>query len=164
MRLRNAALLTSAAAVAGLAALLWRRSDGMDLYEKVVLITGGSRGLGLALARGFARRGAWLVLCARNEEELQRAKQDLASISEHVLTIVCDVSDRQQVERLIERAVNHYGRIDVLVNNAGIIHVGPIDTMTIEDFEQAMDVMFWGPVHTTLAALPQMRGPPRPAL
>ena len=129
----------------------------MKLRGRVVLITGGSRGLGLALARKFGEEGAHLVLCARSEEELQRARQDLVSTGTQVLTIPCDVSDPGQVEAAIQTALQCHGRIDVLVNNAGVIHVGPIDTMTLDDFEEAMETMFWGPVYTTLAVLPHMR-------
>ena len=74
-----------------------------------------------------------------------------------VLTVPCDVSDRAQVERLVETAVQRFGRLDVVVNNAGTIQVGPIQAMAVEDFERAMDVMFWGAVYTTLAALPHLR-------
>jgi len=114
--------------------------------------------LGLALARGFAGKGAYLALCARSSEELESAKRDLEPLAERITTYVCDVSDRKQVEQLVKSVLQEYDRIDVLVNNAGMIQVGPIDTMTIEDFENAMGVMFWGAVYTTLAVLPHMRG------
>ena len=156
---RTTLLLGCGAAAAGLGALAaWKRSAGtLNLREKVVLITGGSRGLGLALARGFAEKGAQLVLCARSEEELDRARQDLAGFGRTPYTIVCDVTDQVQVQNLIDATITRYGQLDVLVNNAGLITVGPIDTMTVDDFERAMDVMFWGIVHTTLAALPHLR-------
>jgi len=154
---RKTIVLASAAATAGIAAALLRRKKALDLRGKVVLITGGSRGLGLALARGFAERGASLSLCARNEEELDAAKKDLARFAANALTVVCDVGYRDQVQRVVEATLRHYGRIDVLVNNAGVIRVGPVHTMTVEDFENAMDVMFWGTVYATLAVLPHMR-------
>jgi len=150
-------LLLGAAAVAGIAAATLRRKSAMDLTGQVVFITGGSRGLGLALGRGFAKHGCRLVLCARDEAELERAKQDIAKLGAEVITLQCDVTDRAQVHRAVDLASQHYGQIDILVNNAGTIQVGPIHTMTIEDFENAMDVMFWGTVYTTLAALPHMR-------
>src|SRR5689334_255839 len=91
----NVVLMGCAGAAAGLAtALLWRRR-AIDLRGKVVLITGGSRGLGLALARGFAKQGSSLVLCARNQDELQAAKQDLTGFGAETMTMVCDVSDRE---------------------------------------------------------------------
>ena len=154
---RTVLLLGSGAAAGGLGAFLWSRRQGDSLRGKVVLITGGSRGLGLALARGFARQGASLALCARSEDELDSARRDLSAVTPDVLTLPCDVSDRQQVDRLITAALDRYGRIDVLVNNAGRISVGPVDSMTVEDFEQAMAVMFWGTVYPTLAVLPHMR-------
>jgi len=134
-----------------------QRKRAMNLCGKVVLITGGSHGLGLALARGFAAKGSRLVICARSEDELAVAQADLEAAGAEVLTVVCDVSNGLAVERLIERAIAHYGRIDVLVNNAGIIQVGPLSSMTIGDFEMAMDVMFRGTVQTTLTALKHMR-------
>jgi NAD(P)-dependent dehydrogenase (short-subunit alcohol dehydrogenase family) len=123
---------------------------------RVVVITGGSRGLGLLLARRLRREGARLALLARNRVELLRATEQLGG-SSHVLPIVCDVSDRGQVEHAIEMVAQHFGRIDVLINNAGIIQVGPLEHMTHADFEQAMNVHFWGALHCTDAVLPHMR-------
>lgn len=112
-------LLGSGAAAGGLGAVLLSRLRQPDYFKgKVVLITGGSRGLGLAMARGFARQGASLVLCARSEDELEAARRDLLPVTSDVLTVPCDVRDRAQVGRLIVSAIDAYGRIDVLVNNA----------------------------------------------
>jgi short-subunit dehydrogenase len=133
------------------------RRRKIPLLGKVVLITGGSRGLGLALAREFARHSCHLVLCARNEEELEAAKRDVRHVAASVLTVPCDVGVQSQVQHAVNVALQHYGNIDVLVNNAGIIHVGPMQAMTLDDFETAMKVIFWGTVYTTLAVLPQMR-------
>jgi NAD(P)-dependent dehydrogenase (short-subunit alcohol dehydrogenase family) len=113
--------------------------------------------LGLALARGFARAGCSLILCARDESELRAAEEDLCRLGADVLTVPCDVAERAQVKRLVELSLRRFGRIDVLVNNAGVIQVGPIHTMTMEDFETAMGTMFWGTVNTTLAVLRQMQ-------
>ena len=128
-----------------------------DLKNKTVLITGGSRGLGLVMAREFAREGARLVLCARDEEELERARIDLDRFSVDVMTFRCDVRDRQEVSDMIVAVNNRFGQIDVLINNAGVIQVGPIEVMTHEDFELAMQAHFWGPVNTILSVLPSMR-------
>src|SRR5207248_11797324 len=127
-----------------------------DLNGKVVLITGGSRGLGLVLAREFAAEGARLGLCARDAAELERAKDELEARGAEVFTVTCDVTNRKQIEDTVLAVQMHYGTIDVLVNNAGIIQVGPMETMTHQDFERAMDVHFWAPLHATIAALPEM--------
>jgi NAD(P)-dependent dehydrogenase (short-subunit alcohol dehydrogenase family) len=140
-----------------LARRLVRKVCEYDLRDKVVLITGGSRGLGLVLAREFAKEGSRLVICARDKEELERARDDLESRSTQVLPIACDVSKRSEVEEMIARAHDHYGRIDVLVNNAGVIEVGPLEVMTLEDFRTAMDIHFWGPIYTALAVIPEMQ-------
>lgn len=129
----------------------------MSFRGKVVLITGGSRGLGLAMAREFAQQGANLMLCARDPEELSAAKQDLEIFPVQLATMVCNVTDQAEVTQLVDATLRRFGRIDILVNNAGQIQVGPLDSMTIEDFENAMDVMFWGPLYTTLAVTPHMR-------
>jgi NAD(P)-dependent dehydrogenase (short-subunit alcohol dehydrogenase family) len=135
-------------------ALLRDKDDG-SLRGHVVLITGGSRGLGLSLAREFARRGCRIAICARDAEELANAKEDLERRGAEVLTVECDVGDQRQVERMTAQVLQHYGRVDVLVNNAGEIQVGPVEAMTIADYDRAMRVMFWGTVYPTLALLPQ---------
>jgi len=124
-----------------------KRRNALDLQGQVVLITGGSRGLGVAMAREFAR----------NPEPLEIARQQLAEMGAEVLAIPCDVSDREQVQRMIGQASAHFGRIDVLVNNAGVISVGPMEAMTLRDYEEAMNIMFWGMVYPIMAVLPQMR-------
>jgi Short-chain dehydrogenases of various substrate specificities len=143
-----------AAGVAGYT--LWRRSRMLDLSGKVALITGASRGLGLALARHCAELGCDLVICARDEGELHAAAAELSRRGARVLPVVCDVGDEQQVARMVAQANSHFGRIDLLFNVAGIITVGPLETQTLDDFEEAMRVMFWGIVYPTLAVLPQM--------
>jgi NAD(P)-dependent dehydrogenase (short-subunit alcohol dehydrogenase family) len=132
----------------------WRQAN---LNGQVALITGGSRGLGLALARAFAQEGCRLVLCARDEQELDWARDELAQRGTAVLPIRCDVADQEQVNQAIEQATRHFGQVDILVNNAGQIQVGPVTTATVKDFEDAMGVMFWGALYPTLAVLPQMR-------
>ena len=141
---------------AGLAARRSRRR--MDIRGQTVIITGGSRGLGLALAREFARLDCKLAICARDHEELERARALLVEQEgASVLSIPCDVSDRSSVDRMVKAVQEHYGRIDILVNNAGEILVAPVENTTPEDFERAMAVMFWGVLYPTLAVLPDMR-------
>jgi NAD(P)-dependent dehydrogenase (short-subunit alcohol dehydrogenase family) len=128
-----------------------------DLRGQVALITGGSSGLGFLLAREFASEGCRIVICARDPDELRWAGDELRRNGAKALTVECDVADRQQVERMVQQATDHFGRVDILVNNAGVIQAGPLESMELEDFEMAMDIMYWGTVYTTLAVLPQMR-------
>ena len=137
----------------------WRARDAYDFSGKSVVITGGSRGLGLVMARELAAQGARLTLIARNELELQRAVQDIHARHPfaQVAPAVADVRKRDDAERAIAQAVERHGRVDVLINNAGIIQVGPLDHMKVGDYEDAMNTHFWGPLHMVLAALPHMR-------
>ena len=156
---RAAGWIMAAAAAGGLLAALaaLRTRRLYDLRGKVVLITGGSRGLGLVLARAFADEGARVAVCARDAAEIERARAQLAARGFDVLGIACDLSDRASVEKLVRAVHAHFGRIDVLVNNAGVIQVGPMDTMTPADYEEAMRIHFWAPLYTMLAVLPEMR-------
>jgi NAD(P)-dependent dehydrogenase (short-subunit alcohol dehydrogenase family) len=157
-REKRALMLAAAGAGAlAIARALYRRSKEYDLKGKTVLVTGGSRGLGLVLARGFAEEGARVAICARDHRELERAQRDLTARGAEVFAFPCDVTDRAQVAELVEVVTRRFGPVDVLVNNAGVIQVGPLEVMTLEDFEQAMAVHFWGPLYSTLAVLPSMR-------
>jgi NAD(P)-dependent dehydrogenase (short-subunit alcohol dehydrogenase family) len=147
--------LLAACGLAGL--LLLRRSVNYSLADKVVIITGGSRGLGLAMAREFSRHGAKVALLARDREELERAATDLRSSGAEVTTWTCDVQRDQDVEETIAAIGREYGRIDVLVNNAGIMLVAPLDLMLKADFEEAMNVHFWAAYRVTMAALPLLK-------
>lgn len=151
---RRAPLAAAGAVLAARAAL--RAATATDLAGKVVLVTGGSRGLGFALARELTRRGARLAICARGEDALERARTRLVAAGADVLATRCDVSDRAQVDAWVAEAADRYGRVDVLVNNAGVITVGPLRSLVLEDFEEAMDIMFWGVVYPTYAVLPGM--------
>jgi NAD(P)-dependent dehydrogenase (short-subunit alcohol dehydrogenase family) len=149
---------------AGIGALLlthaWRnRREAYDFAGKSVVITGGSRGLGLILARTLADEGARLTLIARDEEELARAADDIRTRQPfaEVLTVAADVRRRYDAERAIAEALDRHSRVDVLINNAGIIQVGPVDHMKLSDYEDAMNTHFWGPLFMIHAALPQMR-------
>jgi short-subunit dehydrogenase len=128
-----------------------------DLRGKVVLITGASRGLGLVLAREFHEEGARLVICARNADELERARDELRQRGAEVLAVPGDVTEKEQVEEIIDKARGHFGRIDVLINNAGVIQVGPLEHMQVDDYERAMRTHFWAPLYTSLAMIPEMR-------
>jgi NAD(P)-dependent dehydrogenase (short-subunit alcohol dehydrogenase family) len=139
------------------AARVLRSARAIQLAGRTVVIVGGSRGLGLVMAREFAAEGAHVVMVARDEDELARALEDLKGRGFDATAIACDITERPQIERAVESIVAERGTIDVLVNNAGVIQVGPMAHMTVDDFEQAMATHFWGPLHTILAALPHMR-------
>jgi NAD(P)-dependent dehydrogenase (short-subunit alcohol dehydrogenase family) len=127
-----------------------------DLRGQVVLITGSSRGLGFLLAREFARQGCRLIICARDQAEVGRAQADLARQGAEVAAFTCDITRSDEVQRLIDEATRRFGRIDILVNNAGVIQTGPWSTMTLADYEEAFNLMFWGMLYPTQAVLPQM--------
>ncbi|MDP8911531.1 MAG: SDR family oxidoreductase [Actinomycetota bacterium] len=156
----NRPLSAATALALGLAAeRVARRVRGrtVDLSGRVALVTGGSRGLGLALAQELAREGCRVAICARTEGPLERARSRLEAMGADVLAEQCDVSDREQVERLVAHVTDRLGPIDVLVNVAGVIAVGPVSAQTLEDYEEAMDILYWGVVHPTFAVLPSMR-------
>lgn len=155
---RNTLLAAVAGAGALLAATLYsnRRGD-YNLEGRVVLITGGSRGLGLLLARQAVAEGAKVAICARDAEELERARQELAQGGGQVLALVRNLTDAQEVQSLVAEVQQHWGFIDVLINNAGIITAGPLDHIELRDFEDSMDTHFWAPLHAMQAVLPAMR-------
>jgi NAD(P)-dependent dehydrogenase (short-subunit alcohol dehydrogenase family) len=125
-----------------------------DSYAgKVVVITGGSRGLGLALARRLALENAKLAILARDQEELLRAKTDLDKYASTVTTWICDVKDESAVRSTIEQIATVLGGIDVLINNAGEIVVGPLGAMEPKDFKDALDLHFWAPFNLMFASL-----------
>lgn len=137
----------------------WRQRDWSDFGSKSVVITGGSRGLGLIMARELADEGARLTLVARDEHELARAADDIRTRQPfaEVLTVAGDLRRRAEADRVMAQVVEHYGRVDVVINNAGIIQVGPLDHMKLGDYEDAMATHFWGPLYMVVAALPHMR-------
>ncbi|HEY8401250.1 MAG TPA: SDR family oxidoreductase [Cytophagaceae bacterium] len=128
-----------------------------SLKDKVVLITGGSRGLGLILARKAASEGAKVAICARKQSELDIALKDLSHITKNVLAIPCDLRVRYDIIKMIEKITAQWGPVDVLINNAGIIQVGPEAEMTEMEYDQAMKIHFWAPLHTILEVLPAMK-------
>jgi short-subunit dehydrogenase len=154
--------MTAAGAATGVGAflagraLLRRMSPEFDFNGKVVVITGASRGLGFALAREFARRGAKIAICARDEEILHEAEHRLHAYGASVCAFRSDIRIREQAEAFIRKAEEEFGRIDVLVNNAGQIGVGPLESQRVEDFQEAMDTMYWGVLYTTMAVYPAM--------
>lgn len=148
-----------AGAVLGLWALARdaRRRRRFQLGDRVALVTGGSRGLGLVLARELVREGAQVAICARDEAELARARHQFAAQGADVFALTCDVTDRDQVEEMLAQVRERLGPVEVLINNAGTIQVGPADEMTPADYDNALRAHFWGPLYTTLGVLPEMR-------
>jgi NAD(P)-dependent dehydrogenase (short-subunit alcohol dehydrogenase family) len=149
------ATVAAGAVVAGRAAL--RRARALDLTGSAALVTGGSRGLGFGIARELGRRGARVSICARGAEALERAESRLRDEGIDVHAMPCDVADPDQVGAWVDEAAGRFGGVDVLVNIAGVIAVGPLPSLRREDFVEGMDIMFYGVLHPTLAVLPRMR-------
>jgi NAD(P)-dependent dehydrogenase (short-subunit alcohol dehydrogenase family) len=143
----------------------WRERQ-YDLTGKTVLLTGGSRGLGLVMARQLVQQGARLAICARDAAELERARNELEQQGGQVLALPCNVTDRSQVDQMVQQVRDwaspsakgdRFGGIDILINNAGTDLVGPMDVLTMEDYDDLMKLHFWAPLYTTYAVLPHMR-------
>lgn len=154
---------TAGFAMLGVAATLASRAARRrtrPLEGKIVFITGGSRGLGLALAEEFVRAGARVAISARDAEKLAEAEQRLQRLAPSgrnaVMAIRSDVTDLSAVQSAIEEVSRTLGPIDVLVNNAGIIAVAPLANQSERRFEEAIDTHLYGPLHTTQAVLPEM--------
>lgn len=145
---------------AGAAALAFSIiSKPFSFKDKVVVITGGSRGLGLALAKRFAKEGAKICLIARDPQELERAQDILQQYTTpySILTCECDITNQEQLSAAFGRVLGRWGDIDVLVNNAGSILVGPFDSMTLEDFEAQMKLHLYANIQATQKILPIFR-------
>ncbi|MBO0819852.1 MAG: SDR family NAD(P)-dependent oxidoreductase [Nocardiopsaceae bacterium] len=128
-----------------------------DISGEVAIVTGASRGLGLALARELGQRSARLVICARSADALNEAAADLRASGAEVTAVPCDLRDPEAAALLVDTAIRAYGRLDIVVNNAGIIQVGPVRDAEFADFQAAVDTMALAPVRLTLTALPVMR-------
>ena len=139
----------------------WSPAPSRLKRGQVALITGGSRGLGLALAHRFGRAGLKLVLSARSADELDVARDSLLRAQsvlneDDILLVEADLTDKNQCAGLVENADRTFGQLDVLINNAGIIEVGPFENQSAQAFEQAMQTNFFAALHTIQAALPLM--------
>src|SRR5947208_9195067 len=135
------------------------RTARYTLRDKVAVITGGSRGLGLVLARDICAQGGSVALIARDREELARAKADLARRggAPNAFGVQCDLLDAAQIQSAVRQIIDRLGKIDILINNAGIIEVGPLEHMSHEDFERAMQLHFWAPFKLIAQIVPEMR-------
>lgn len=144
--------------VAFLALNTLRRTRQYALAGRTVLITGGSRGLGLVLARQLLAEGCRVAICARDPVELERALEDhLAGYGSRVIGITCDVGDVRQVAEMVDLVHAQFGPIDVLINNAAVISVGPVEEMDRTDYALSMRTHFWAPLNCIEAVLPEMR-------
>lgn len=121
-----------------------------------VLITGGSQGIGKATALLFANKGYDVVLAARQSDRLSAAGQEVESLGRQALTVPTDVRDPQQVKTLVDKALERYGAIDVLINNAGMYASGSVENFSLDDWHQIIDLNLWGYIHTINALLPHM--------
>lgn len=153
-------LAGAAAVVAGGIAVrsIVRSRRRFDLRGKTVLITGGSRGYGLELARQLCGYGVKLAICARDEAELREAHADLQGRgAAEVLAATCDITDKNDVVRFVDQVRTVLGPIDVLINNAGIITVAPFEAQSESDFQQAFETHVGGPLAFIRAVLPDMK-------
>ncbi|WP_243354973.1 SDR family NAD(P)-dependent oxidoreductase [Bacillus litorisediminis] len=130
----------------------------MKLTNRVVMITGASKGLGRALTLAFAETGAKLVICARGEEKLMQVKQEAEAVGAEVLAVAADISDAKDVERFVSLAEIQFGKIDVLINNASIFGPGPLFLADYpdEDFAEVIRVNILNPFLVTKRVLPGM--------
>jgi NAD(P)-dependent dehydrogenase (short-subunit alcohol dehydrogenase family) len=132
---------------------LWRRRRGFDLDGRVVFISGGSRGLGFALAREFLRQGARVALCARDAAQLDRAA---AKLEGPVMTVPADLTAPGAAEKAIAQVRGQWQHVDVLVHVAGVMNVGPWQQATAEQFHYAMDLHCWAALQLARAVTPEM--------
>ncbi len=122
----------------------------------LALVLGGSRGLGLLIGRELLARGHRVVIAARDSVELEHARQQLESWGP-VLVRTCDVRDRHGIRQLVDELEEQVGPIEVLVTVAGVIQVAPLEALTVEHFDEAIETMLWGPVQAAMTVLPAMR-------
>lgn len=133
--------------------MIFRRAD---ITSKVVIITGASSGIGAATAIEFARKGAFVVLASRNIENLQKIEDSITKLGGKSVIIPTDVTEEEQCKRLIDKTIEKLGRIDILINNAGISMRASFNDVEIVVLKRLMDVNFWGSVYCTKAALPYL--------
>ena len=129
------------------------------LDGKVAVITGSNKGIGKGIARAFVKNGASVVLAARNEDDLNKTREELSSLvnPEHVLSIPTDVTDESQVENLFAGSIEQFGRLDILVNNAGAFDGGRLDMLSTEAWDHVIGVNLRGPFLCSRAAFRIMK-------
>jgi short-subunit dehydrogenase len=127
------------------------------MKDKVVLITGGTSGIGKALAFSFGRAGAKVAFSGRNQQGLEQTSQELTAAGIDNLAIQADVSVQEQCEHMVQQTVARYGKMDVLINNAGISMRALFEDLDLEVIRKVMDINFWGTVYSTKYALPYIK-------
>lgn len=130
-------------------------SQGIE--NKVIVITGASSGLGESAARYLAERGASVVLGARRSDRIDALAQELTSAGRKALAVATDVTDREQVRNLVDAAVKTFGRIDVMLNNAGLMPLAPMERLKVDEWDRMIDVNLKGTLYGIAAALPHMQ-------
>ena len=128
-----------------------------NIAGKVVVITGASSGLGEAAARLLSAQGASVVLGARRSDRLQSLADELSGSGGKALAVATDVTHRNQVKRLVDTDAQKFGRVDVMINNAGIMPRAPLERLTIDDWDRTIDVNIKGVLYGIAAALPHMK-------
>jgi len=128
-----------------------------NIADKVVVITGASSGLGASTAKLLARHGAKVVLGARRKDRIDAVVQEISVAGGTAIGFAADVTKRADVEALIQGAVDRFGRVDVLVNNAGIMAIAPIQLLKVEEWDRQIDVNIRGVLYGVAAALPHMQ-------
>ena len=129
-----------------------------ELHDRVAIVTGGSKGLGKAMAAGLASAGANLVLVSRNQAEVEAAADEISSdYGVQAIGIQADVTSEEQVQGVVDTCIENFGKIDVLINNAGINIRGPMDELSLEEFKQVMDINVNGVWLCARAVIPHMK-------
>ena len=130
----------------------------LGLQDKVALITGGSKGIGLATATVLAQEGAKVAICARGKVHLEKARNEIfKKTGQDVLTIVADVTKEDDCKQAVVRTVEHYGRIDILINNAGTSFAKSFLEVAPEDWRDDLDLKLFGAIHCSRYAVPYMK-------
>jgi short-subunit dehydrogenase len=129
----------------------------MELKDKVVFITGASAGIGLATARSLAAAGAKVALAARSTDKLTQLAEELQRDGHAALVVPTDMRNQAEVAQLVETTVQHYGQIDVLINNAGQAVAGTVAEVDVDQFQQVIELNVLGPIYAMQASVPKMR-------